>query len=664
MSRPRLIAWLLALITLVVYLPASTFSFINYDDDDYVTNNAVVKHGMSSGGIIWAFTKFHAGNWHPLTWISHMADCELFGLNAGAHHFVNVLIHTANVVLLFVFLFRLTQKIWASALVAALFAWHPLHVESVAWIAERKDVLSTFFALLALLAYARFVELGKAQSPKAKIFFALSLLAFLLGLLAKPMLVTLPFVLLLLDFWPWQRLQVSSFKLQVLQPLVMEKIPFFLLTIILCAVTFFAQRSGEAVVSLAHVSLRYRCENAIVAVADYLRNFFWPEGLCVIYPMPDKISPVKLIWSGAVMLWISLAAWNWRKSKPYFITGWLWFLGTLVPVIGLVQVGGQAMADRYTYIPSIGFFIALVFLARDFALKIQMPKAVVAGGMLIVASACILVTERQLQFWQSSETLFRHAVAVTDNNDIALVNLGAALEGQGKFADALEVYRQAEKIDGSRYQLYNNLGNVLGILGRHEESLAAYRTAMTRRPGTAFPHNGAGLELVALGQFTAALSEFAEAARLNPGLASPHLETAKILFKFGREAEGAAELRVAAKLDPDNFQTLATAAHYFAAADNVQVRDGRSAVLLALQANELSGHQQPMVYDILGMAFAAAGDFTNAATCAQNALTLARAAQLKNTEPIRQRLELYQKNSPWVETFRETNSAVRAALKN
>ena len=675
MSRPRLIALLLALITLVVFLPVSTFSFVNFDDDDYVTNNPIVKRGLTWSGVGWAFTAFHAGNWHPLTWLSHMADCELFRLNAGAHHFVSVLFHAANVALLFWLLLQMTRKIWPSAVVAALFAWHPLHVESVAWVSERKDVFSTFFALLALLAYVKSVagdegcvnEKTPAAASRiphpASRFYWLAFLFFALGLLAKPMLVTLPFVLLLLDFWPLGRISNFKFQISNLWPLVAEKIPFFLLTVISCVITFFAQRSGEAVVSLAKISLLYRFENAPVAVAGYLQNFFWPAGLCAIYPMPDKIPALKIFLSVAALVLISLAAWRWRKTRPYFLMGWLWFLGTLVPVIGLVQVGGQAMADRYTYIPSIGFFIALVFLARDFALQIQMPKIVAAGGIFLVSAACILATESQLPFWRNGEALFRRAVAVTQDNDIALVDLGVALDAQGRFEDALVVYRQAEKINGGRFQLHNNLGNILGLLGHHDEALAEYREAIRLRPDAAFLHNGAGLELAALGQWDAALKEFSEAAQLDANFAAPHLETAKIFFKQGRDVAAVEELRAALRLDLENYQTLAMIAHHLAAHEDSAVRDGPNALLLALKANELSGHRQPMVFDILGMALAATGDFTNAQVCAQNALDLARAAQMKNTEPIQQRLELYKKNQPWTESFRVTDATEKNLSK-
>ena len=651
MSRPRLITLLLAFATLVVFLPAGSYPFVNYDDTDYVTENPFVKNGLNGTDLRWAFTAFHAGNWHPLTWISHMADCQFFGLNAGAHHFVSVLFHAANAALLFTLLLRLTGKIWPCAFIAALFAWHPLHVESVAWISERKDVLSTFFALLALLSYAKYVEASKVQNPKSKVYFAWSLLAFALGLLAKPMLVTLPFVMLLLDFWPLQRFPLFAFRFSLLS----EKIPFFLLTAISCVVTFLAQRQGEAVVSLAKVSLRYRLENAPVAVVDYLLKLFWPADLCAIYPMLEKIPALQVTVSVAALIFISAAAWRWRNSKPYFLIGWLWFLGTLVPVIGLVQVGSAAMADRYTYIPSIGFFVAVVFLARDFAVRFQIPKLAVATASILLLAGCIFATEKQLRFWRDSETLFRRTLAVTQNNDIALVNLGVALEAQNRLDEALAVYRQAAKLETGRYQLHNNLGSILDKLGRHAESLAEYREAIRLRPDNAFLHNSAGGELAALGNFAEALKEFYEAERLNPNYAQPHAETAKVFLLQGRDIEAVDELRAALRVEPDNFQILAYTAHVLAANQNAAARDGRSALVLAIKANNLTGGSQPVVFDVLGMACAETGDFTNAQSAAQTALDLANAAQMKNLDPIRQRIELYKNHQPWRESFRATN---------
>ena len=351
MSRPRLIALLLALITLLVYLPVTHSSFLDYDDDDYITNNQMVQNGLTLAGIQWAFTTAHASNWHPLTWLSHMTDCELFGLNPAAHHFVNVLFHAANAVLLFTLVLRLTGALWPAAFVAALFAWHPLHVESVAWVAERKDVLSTFFALLSLLSYVRYAKENRRRC------FWVALACFALGLMAKPMLVTLPFVMLLLDFWPVQRFNGST-----VQRLLIEKIPFFTLAAISCIVTFLVQRN-MAVASLELVPMGFRLENVPVAYVAYLSKLIWPSNLAVIYPMPSdfQLPPMKVALAVTLLIFVSAIVWLNRKRTPYLPVGWLWFLGTLVPVIGLVQVGTQAFADRYTYFPAIGLFFMVAF---------------------------------------------------------------------------------------------------------------------------------------------------------------------------------------------------------------------------------------------------------------------------------------------------------------
>jgi len=667
MSRPRLIALLLALVTLVVYLPATGDRFVNYDDPDYVTENRFVKNGLTWPDLQWAFTTFHASNWHPLTWLSHMTDCALFRLNPGGHHFVNVLFHAANALLLFMLLLRLTGALWPAAFIAALFAWHPLHVESVAWVSERKDVLSTCFALLSLLSYATYAQkLAPAQSrqpragsPSPAPAYFLALGFFALGLMSKPMLVTLPCVLLLLDFWPLQRFPKLPCQMTTLTRLMWEKIPFFLLTLTSATLTFLAQRSGDAVISLARVSLQYRTENAPVAVARYLLKMIWPADLAVIYPMPEKISTLAIAAAVAILIFISTGAWLTRQRRPYLLVGWLWFVGTLVPVIGLVQVGGAALADRYTYFPLIGIFMALAFGLRDLAERFHFLKIIFSGAAFLILGACLVLTENQLRYWRDSESLFTHALAVTKDNDIALVNLGVALDEQGRFDEALAYYRQAALLEAGRYQIHNNIANILDKMGRPADALAEYREAVRLKPDLAFLHNSLGGELATLARSDEALKEFAEAARLDPNYPWPHVGTAKVFFQQGRDAEAANELRAALRIEPDNFQILATAAHYLAANDNAAARDGQAALALATKANLLAGGNQPMVFDILGMAYAATGDFTNAQACVQNALDLATAAQMKNLEPLKTRLELYKSHQPWRESFLSTNAPAK-----
>jgi tetratricopeptide (TPR) repeat protein len=456
--------------------------------------------------------------------------------------------------------------------------------------------------------------------------------------------------MLLLDYWPLRR------PLTTARRLVLEKWPFFLLTIASCIVTFLAQKQGEAVISLARVPLAFRLGNAPVAVVDYLFKLFWPVDLCAYYPMPGTLARWQVFLSAGLVVMLTVAAWRWRRPQPCFLIGWLWFLGTLVPVIGLLQVGGQAMADRYMYIPSIGLFLALVFLARDLAGRVQLPQIISTSLMALTAAACILVTEHQLQYWRDSEALFRRALAVDPRNDVAMIDLGIVLHAQGRTAEAMEFYQAAERIDPTRFQLHNDLGNVLSDLGRHTEALAEYRQGIALRPRYAVLHQSAGSELAALNHLDEALTEFAVAEQCDPARSGPHLAAAEVLFKQGRDPAGVAEFRAAVRLAPDDYQTLATVARYLAISENPATRDGQSALPLALKANVLSSQSQPVVFDVLGMALAENGDFTNAIACAQNALALAATARMPATNQFRLHLDRYRQNLPWRESFRATNA--------
>ncbi|MGA2281783.1 MAG: tetratricopeptide repeat protein [Verrucomicrobiota bacterium] len=685
MFRPRLLGLLLALITLLAYWPASYDGFVNYDDQGYVTENSVVQKGLTWTGIKWAFTTSRASYWHPLTWLSHMADCELFGLNPGAHHLVNVLFHMANVALLFLLLLRLTGELWPSAFIAALFAWHPLHVESVAWIAERKDVLSTFFALLTLLAYTRYaqsVTSDKWQVARTEkiasvpalsrvtchvsLFYGLALFFFALGLMSKPMLVTLPFVMLLLDYWPLQRMTSDQWPVSKVTRLVLEKWPFFLLTAVSCVVTFFGQRNLEAVVTFQDYPLNLRLANALISYEQYLAKMFWPWPLACFYPLPNHLSWIRAVapTAATVLGVISWLIWRTRRQCPYLLFGWLWFLGTLVPVIGLVQVGGVAMADRFTYFPLVGIFIAVAFGVRDLANRFQFPKAAVAAAAALILATCLILTENQLRYWQDSETLFAHALAVTKDNYVAYVNLGVVLEQKGELNEALAEYRAAEQLAPELYHIHNNLGNLLNNLGHPNEALAEYREAILLRPSLPYLHNSAGMVLAELGRFDEAMSQFNEAARLDPTYPWAHLEIGRLRLKQGRDAEAIDEFRAALRIDPDNYQILAYTAHVLAADENPRIRDGRTALVLAIKAKLLTGDTQPIVLDVLGMACAETGDFTNAQEVTQRALDLARAAKMKKLEPLQQRLELYKNHQPWRESFLATNTPPKDILKN
>jgi protein O-mannosyl-transferase len=662
MSRSRLIALLLALGTLLLYLPVCHYPFINFDDSDYVTENAVVQSGLTWHGLAWAFTTWHAANWHPLTWLSHMLDCQLFGLNAGMPHAENALFHTANTVLLFLLLLRLLRVLnpdgtevgvlWPGALVAALFAWHPMHVESVAWVAERKDVLSTFFALLTLLAYTRFVEAAKVKGPDSKIFYGLALLCFALGLMSKPMVVTLPCVMLLLDFWPLGRFSPSAFRLSLL----LEKIPFFLLVAASCVVTFLAQHHGGAVISLHTVPLTYRLENTPLAYEDYLEKLFWPVRLAVFYPLLEKIAPMAVVVACVVLIAISAAVWLARKRVPYGLVGWLWFMGTLVPVIGLVQVGSAAFADRYSYFPSIGIFLAVTLAVRDVTTRFRFPKIMSAAAAGLVLACCLFLTHCQLQYWHSDIALFSHAIAVTKNNETAHINLGYALEKMGEDPEAMAEYRAALKINPGRAETHNNLANLLDDAGDRDKAEAEYREALRINPKFVPALNNLGTLLVEEGRFDEAMKLYARSDWHAPYL------TGKALLKLGRDLEAVPFFQQAVRLDPNNPHVLAFLAEVLASDENPNARNGNAAFLMAEKANALTGGYQPAVLDVLAMAYAELGRFNDAQQAAQDALDLARRVGDTNDVPlIRKRLDLYQGNQPFRQSF--TNAPARELPK-
>jgi tetratricopeptide (TPR) repeat protein len=660
--QPRLVCLLLALGTLLLYLPVRQHGFVVYDDPDYVTENRVVQAGLTWGGIQWAFTTWQASNWHPLTWLSHMLDCELFGLNAGAQHLVNVLFHTANSLLLLLVLHRMTRALWPSAFVAALFAWHPLHVESVAWLAERKDVLSTLFGLLTLWAYTQYVQ-GLApvtqppgpvaprsqviaQPPPSSHFRWLAVLFLALGLLAKPMLVTLPFVLLLLDYWPLRRIPTSAPGPAVAWRLVLEKWPFFLLIAASCVVTFLSQRA-EAVVPFDRLPLGLRLENALVAYARYVLSAGWPADLAVLYPLPQQLPGWQVLAAAAFLAALSVGAWFARRVSPCLLVGWLWFLGTLVPVIGLVQVGDQARADRYTYLPMIGLFIAVAFGVRDLAARFHLrplPLGLAAG---VALGGCLVATTRQLRFWKDSESLFTHAIAVTTNNAVAHINLGFAFQQQGRSDAALTAYRTAVAIAPRRAQAHNNLGVLLDELGQRDAALAEYQEALRLKPAAPLTHLNLGTLLVALGRFEDARRHYDEAARLSPEDPRPFYLMGKARLRQGASAGAIADFRAAQRLDPNDFQTLTLLARVLASDEAPARRNGIEAVALAERANTLTAGTQPFVLDTLAMAYAEAGLFPDAQRSARAALQLAAAAGMTtNGLALQQRLQGYEAGRP------------------
>ena len=484
-----LICLLLTAAILFAYGQVQNSDFILFDDPLYVTDNPHVQKGLTATGLIWAFTSFSASNWHPVTWLSHMLDCEIFGLNPTGHHWTNLLLHIANTFLLFIILFQMTQAFWQSAFAAALFALHPLHVESVAWVAERKDVLSTFFGMLTILLYYRYVK--KSHGMK----YLLVVLFFSLGLMAKPMLVTLPFVLLLLDYWPLKRFQYNAAQTNGIAfqgsfGLIWEKIPLFVLVAITCLLTLTAHESRGAFGSLEAFSMKARISNAVVSYVSYIVKTIWPQNLSVFYPHPSSTLPT---WQpiGAAFLIAGACFLAIRKLKqyPYIAVGLFWYLGTLVPVIGLIQVGEQAMADRYTYIPLTGLFIIVAWGAPDLLRKYHSRKRILWVSAAIILATLTVRTFFQVSHWKNSITLFKHAIRVTENNSAAHTNLGLALFNAGKIEEAIFHYKKALIINPEDVVVLYNLGTAQLYYGRIDAAVLSYTNALGAYNEGADPHH-------------------------------------------------------------------------------------------------------------------------------------------------------------------------------
>jgi tetratricopeptide (TPR) repeat protein len=559
------ICFALVLVTAALYWPLLQHGFVNLDDGAYITTNPHVQSGLTGAGLIWAFQIGYAAYWHPLTWLSHMLDCQLYGLNPTGHHLTNLLIHIANTLLLFIWLNQLTRTVWRSAFVAALFAWHPLHVESVAWACERKDVLSTFFFLLTLLAYTSYVSHKPGQARR---FYILCLFFFACGLMSKPMVVTLPCVLLLLDFWPLGRISRFTFhvsgseKPSTLNPqpstksaawLISEKLPFFALTLAGSVVTYFAQKGGGAVWS-AGLPLPTRLANALVSYLRYLSKTFWPVDLAVVYPYPHHW-PALLVMAAALVLafWTGLFLLRaWRN--PYWLVGWLWFLGTLVPTIGIVQVGPQAMADRFTYLPGIGLFIVAGWALSD--LVNFRPRwrlmATLTGAMALVG--CLVTARIQLNFWPDSITLLRHAIAVTTDNYIAYNSLGRALEDAGQKDEALACYLKSVQIESRFPNAQFNLGMAWLNRGRPAEAVEPLAAAVQLVPDNAAARYYLGRAMMETGRLEDAIAQFTGALRLDPGLTEAHNQLAMALLKQGKTADAVPHFAAVVRWQPDNPQ--------------------------------------------------------------------------------------------------------------
>jgi tetratricopeptide (TPR) repeat protein len=541
--RPALVGAGVAALVLAVYARTAGHSFVNVDDQLYLYENPHVLQGLTWRGIAWAFTTFRAGNWHPLTWLSHMADVEVLGLAPGRHHLAGAALHAVNAVLLFLLLRRATGATWRSAAVAALFGVHPLRAESVAWASERKDVLSALLLLLSLLAWLRYATSGRRR------FYAASLALLALGLLAKPMLVSAPLLLLLLDFWPLGRMRAGGAGPRAggLRALVLEKVPFFVLAVASSAVTWGAQAHGEATVALAAIPFPERLANALVTCMQYLADAVWPSGLAFFYPHPAIAGPGTPSWqAGLAALALAAAtalAIRERVARPYLLWGWLWYLVSLVPVMGLVQVGTQARADRYTYLPLIGVMVAAVWGAGEALGRLRAGRAAAWAAGLAAVGAFAVLGFRQVGTWRDSQTLHRHALAVTERSWNAWLGLGDALLEQGRLEESISANAEALRILPGLPEARNGVGVAQGRMGRHEEAMQAFREALRLRPTYADAWYNLGTAYGALGQHGQAAACFAEALRLRPDdpRALENLGVASVLLGDRARAQEAVE---------------------------------------------------------------------------------------------------------------------------
>jgi Flp pilus assembly protein TadD len=565
-----LLAVLLALVTVTLYWPVMHCDFVDLDDDIYVTANSHVQSGLTWTGIKWAFSNTQqADYWAPMMWLSHLLACQLFGLNPWGHHLINVLLHAVNTALVFLLFRRLTGATWRSFFVAALFGWHPLRVESVAWVTEQKDVLSAFFGLLSLIFYVRFVQQKEARSKPQGAFVSLilspycwSLFFFALGLMSKAMLVTWPFVMLLLDYWPLQR--VSSFKFSVSNPatkpssilnhqfstLVFEKLPFFALAAAASVVTFMAQKHGGAVTPIENLPFDARCGNALISYCRYLGKLFWPTDLAVLYSHPGYWPVGQVLLAGGLILGITvLFIVVWRRY-PFLLMGWLWFVGTLVPVIGLVQAGEVAMADRFSYIPSLGLLVLVIWGVSELTRR-RWHQAIflaVAGCATIIL--CLGLTRQQIGCWKDRQTLFRHALTVTKNNYLAHCSLGTILLNKGQTDEAISQFRETIQLIPDNFKAHNNLGNAFLRKNQVDEAINQFQDVIRLKPGYAEAHNNLGAALGRKGQIDKAISQFQEAIRLAPGNSEAHYNLGTALGQKGQIDEAISQFQEAIRLNP------------------------------------------------------------------------------------------------------------------
>jgi tetratricopeptide (TPR) repeat protein len=658
-------------ITLIAYEPIRNNGFVSYDDPKYITDNPHLTEGITQDSVIWAFTQSYVANWHPITWITHILDYQLFGNNPLGHHLVSLLLHIATALLIFWVLANMTGTIWTSAFVAAVFALHPLQVESVAWAAERKTVLSGLLWLLTTVAYIRY-----AKRPSIG-RYTLLFLVFGLCILTKPTVVTLPLVLLLLDYWPLDRVKWGR--------LIMEKIPLLVLSAILSVITFVVQQHGGAVMPLEKMLLDFRVANMFISYMRYIGKTIWPSRLAVFYPpLPSNLPETTAVTCTLLFILITVLSIYIGRRRRYIAVGWLWYVGTLVPTIGLVQAGAQAMANRYMYIPILGLLIIIAWAVRDLVANQPRWKIVPAVLAAVVLSSAIILTRMQVRHWQNSMTLFEYALKVSKNNAVAENSYGCALFEAGRDSEAVLHLSNAVRISPIFSEARNNLGKVFLKQGKLNEAIACFNELINRKKDSAEVYYNLAVALSMQNKYEDAIKYFARVLMLNPKYPDAHRRMGAVLLAAGKADEaisylnealrinpeqaevcvklgtaytllGKSELAIqnwtrAVELEPNNAGVLNNLAWLLATVGDVSVRKADKAIEFATRACELSGYKEPEQLDTLAVAYAAAGRFDDALATARQAVNIAKVrGQEKLVSEIQSRIELYQAGRSYIQ---------------
>ena len=646
-----------------VFAPALQASFQMFDEGGELLLNPHMKSGLGWNNLRWALFSLEYSNWYPLTWISHMLDFELFGSTPWGHHLTSVLLHAANGVLLFLALKQMTGALWRSLIVAGLFALHPLRVESVAWISERKDVLSAFFGLLALWMYACFAGKSEAQGGRPKLFYGLALLFFALGLMSKSMLVTFPFLLLLLDFWPLQRFKVQGSGFRV-QSLLMEKVPFFLLVVPVSMVVYFAQKGGGQF--LLRFPLGFRLETALMGYARYLGKMFWPTNFSVLYPYPDHWPVGELLLAAVLILGMSVLAYVLRRQRPYLLVGWFWYLGMLAPVIGLIPLGAQSMSNRYTYLPMIGILLPAVWAIDDLSKQWRRRTVLMAMIVLLILGVCISRTRGEIVYWKSDTALWSRAVAVTKNNFMAHYCLGAALSHTNQEEELAE-FQKSVDIYPDYTESQRELAILMSNSGLFSNSIAHFEKAIQLDPQNCWTYHGLGLTLFKMGRTSDSVPPLLKAVEIDPQDASYKDHLTEVLFYSGQQTDIDSNFLATVRSDPAGFGHFLDAVnsdtnHFvlfnnmawrFAAFPDPRLRNGKYAVRLATRACEITGYKTNNCVLTLAVAYAEDSRFDDAISTIQLASSLASAAgQPELVKQYQGLLDLFRSHQPFHEAIK------------